>query len=411
VKADRPRLAFVSPVFLFPNDAGGKIRSTNILRGLKGGAFQVRLLAPASAEQCERWRDEIESVCDDFVPWQPKAPRHRAWRALDLFGELPVNVAADVSRVAAAAVQAQVQRGDVDLMVFDFLHASVLRPRQLPLRSVCFTHNVEAEIFARHAATAKDRIRRWLWQQQTAKMRRFEGTALRAYDKVVAVSERDSAHFKTAYGVTAAEPIPTGVDLDFFSFALPPQVSAPHPPTVVFVGSMDYAPNIAAVEFFLQAVWPLLLSEISELRFRVVGRNPPAALLAMARKSAQVEFTGFVSDVRPHVRDAQVSVIPLQVGGGTRIKVFEAMAMGCPVVSTALGVEGLDVVDGVHFLARDSAQGIARGLLDLIRDTAARNEMSRQARALVESRFGHRVAAQVFEDICQRALAGTPKPT
>ena len=405
VKPARPRLVFVSPVFLFPSDAGGKIRTTNILRGLKGGAFEVRLLSPASPAQCEQWGAEIDSVCDEFVPWQPKATRARAWRALDLLRALPVNVAADVSRPALAAVQAQGLREDVNLMVFDFVHASVLKPSRLPMRSVCFTHNVEAEIFARHAANAQDRLRRWMWRSQHHKLRQFEATALRQYDKVVAVSERDADHFRAAYGVKDAEAIPTGVDLDFFSWAPSPAVSAEQPPTVVFIGSMDYAPNIDAVGFFLREVWPLLLADVGNAVLRVVGRSPPAALVSLARRSTQVEFTGFVPDVRPFVHAAHASVIPLKVGGGTRIKVFEAMAMGCPVVSTALGVEGLAVVPDVHFLERDSAPGLAQGLVSLLRDRSARDEMSRRARNLVESRFGHRVAAKAFEDICQRALA------
>ena len=401
----RPRLAFVSPLFLFPNDAGGKIRTTNILRGLKGGAFEVRLLSPATAEQCEQWGVEINGVCDEFVNWTPAAPKSRVLRVLDLMHELPINVVADISPPAAQAVQAQVARADIDLIVFDFVHASVLRPPDLPVRSVCFTHNVEAEIFGRHASNAKDPARRWVWKSQHAKMQRFEGRALRQYDKVIAVSERDARHFGSAYGVQDAEAIPTGVDLDFFSWTAPAARDAQHPPVVVFVGSMDYAPNIDAVDFFIRSVWPQVRAAVPGAVFRVVGRNPPAALQALARRSSGVQFTGFVPDVRPHVRSAHVSVIPLQVGGGTRIKAFEAMAMGCPVVSTTVGIEGLAVEPDVHYLQRDTAQGLTEGVLTVLHDAALRERLSRQARDLVESRFGHRVAAQVFESICQRALA------
>lgn len=401
----RPRLAFVSPLFLFPNDAGGKIRSTNILRGLKGGAFELRLISPASPEQQRQWHAEIGGVCDEFVPWQPQPPRAKALRALDLLGSLPVNVAADVCPQALRTIEQQAARRDIDLIVFDFVHAHVLRPQGLPMRTVCFTHNVEAEIFGRHAATASNPLKRWVWASQHSKLSRFERDALRQYDRVVAVSERDAAHFRSAYGVQHAEAIPTGVDLDFFAWAPPPAVSASQPPTVVFIGSMDYAPNIGAIEFFLRDVWPRVLAEETTAVFRVVGRNPPAALQALARRTRQVEFTGFVDDVRPHVHAAHASVIPLQVGGGTRIKVFEAMAMGCPVVSTTLGVEGLAVEPGRHYLRHDDAAGMAQAVLGLLRDAAAREALSRNARALVEGRFGHRVAARAFEDICLRALA------
>jgi glycosyltransferase involved in cell wall biosynthesis len=289
-------------------------------------------------------------------------------------------------------------------MVFDFVHASVLMPPDMRCRSVCFTHNVEAEIFARHAAQGKDPARRWMWASQHAKMVKFERAALRRFDSVVAVSERDARHFSEVYGVAEARAIPTGVDLDHFGWQLPPAVADGQPPSVVFTGSMDSAANIDGVHFFLTQVWPKVLAELPTARFTVVGRHPPASLQALGRKTPQVEFTGFVDDVRPFIRAAHVSVIPLLVGGGTRIKAFEAMAMGSPLVSTALGIEGLDVVPGQHFEQQDDPAAFARSVLRLLRDEEARNAYSRRARALVESRFGHRVAAAVFEDICLRAL-------
>lgn len=401
----RPRLAFFSPLFLFPNDAGGKIRTTNILRGLKGGAFSVRLLSPATAVQQQEWSAEIQSVCDEFVAWEPSHPKPKALRALDLLGSLPVNVAADVSRAASQAVQAQLAKADVDLMVFDFVHASVFRPAQLPVRSVCFTHNVEAEIFERHAANARGALKRWMWSTQHHKMCRFEAEALRTYDRVVAVSERDARHFQSAYGVKHAEAIPTGVDLDFFAWADPPGVDDQHAPTAVFVGSMDSAANIDAVDFFIRQVWPQVLAARPQARFLVVGRNPPPSLQALGRKACQVMFTGSVPDVRPHVRAAHVSVIPLLVGGGTRIKAFESMSLGCPVVSTSVGIEGLSLTAGEHFLESNDATSFAKAVVRLFDSVAERRALAARARAFVEGRFGHRVAAQVFEQICLRALA------
>ena len=401
MKDERPLLAFVSPVFLFPNDAGGKIRTTNILRGLMGGKFRLRLLAPASDAQTLQWKAQIGSICDEFVPWQPTSPKPRWMRAFDLIGPVPVNVAADKTAPAMAAVQALADGGGADLVVFDFVHAHVLRPARLRGKTVCFTHNVEAEIFSRHARQAPDATRRWMWESQHRKMVRYESEALRQYDRVVAVSERDAHHFRNAYGVAQAHAIPTGVDLDQFEWTLPPDEG---PPTVVFSGSMDAPANIDGVHFFLSQVWPRVISQLPLARFIVVGRKPPYSLVAAGRRVANVEFTGYVEDVRPYVRRAQVSVIPLLVGGGTRIKAYEAMAMGSPVVSTAVGIEGLELTAGQHYLESDEAAGFADAVVHLLRDRVAREALSLRARSLVESQFGHRVAAQVFEGICWQAL-------
>jgi polysaccharide biosynthesis protein PslH len=404
VKPRRPRLAFVSPVFLFPNDAGGKIRSTNILRGLKGGAFELVLVSPATEPQAAQWQGDIRSACDEFVAWRPGTAKPPWMRAFDLLGGLPVNVAADRTLAGMAAVGQLLQRNDIDLVVFDFVHSAVLKPTDVRQPCVCFTHNVEAEIFQRHARQAPNLLHRWLWRSQHRKMTRFEGHALRRFQRVIAVSERDAKAFKDEYGVADAQAIPTGVDLDFFSWRCPPTPDAPHPPRVVFTGSMDWQANIDGVQFFLDEVWPRVLAARPDAHFVVVGRNPPPSLVAAARRQRQVEFTGFVDDVRPYAQAAQAFVIPLRVGGGTRIKAFEAMAMGCPVVSTRIGMEGLDAQPGTHFLQHDAPEAMAEAVAQLLGDAELRDRLSRNARALVEARFGHREAARVFEDICRRTL-------
>ena len=403
-KRPRPRLAFVSPQFLFPNNTGGRIRTTNILRGLKGGTFEVTLIGPASDVDVREWAEQIAATCDRFVPWRPTRTRPRWMRALNLLGALPVNVAADRTVPALQAVKSTLARGAFDVAVFDFVHSAVLLPSALDAATVCFTHNVEAEIFARHAEQAAPLPMRLVWANQHDKMQRFEREALRRFTSVVAVSERDAQYFREEYKIAAPATIPTGVDLDFFAWNAPQSVAPDRPPTVVFTGSMDWDANIDGVRHFLDAVWPLVQSEVKRVRFVVIGRNPPAALLERARALTGVSFTGFVDDVRPHVREAHVSVIPLRVGGGTRIKVFEAMAMGCPVVSTSIGIEGLDVADGEHYLRGDSAVDQASAVVRLLREATLREELSRRARQRVES-FGHRVAAQAFEQACLRALA------
>lgn len=400
----KPRLAFISPVFLFPNDAGGKIRTTNILRGLKGGAFDITLVSVASEEQRQRWAPEIDGVCDQFIPWTPVAPKPKWRRAFDLLKTLPVNVIADKTPHGTAAAQEVAQSLGVDVVVFDFVHSAVLWPETLRCASVCFTHNVEAEIFARHAHKANNPFRRWMWSSQYKKMARFEREALGKFTTVIAVSERDAGFFKQTYAVADSQAIPTGVDLDFFSWAEPLTIDEATPATVVFTGSMDWAANIDGVQFFLKDVWPLVLSDLPTARFVVVGRHPPAALVALALQTENVQFTGFVDDVRPYVHAAHVFVIPLLVGGGTRIKAFEAMAMGCPIVSTSLGTEGLGAQPEAHFLERDGAPAMAQAVLTLLRDSALRNQLSRHARQLVEQRFGHQVAADAFEKICLHAV-------
>ena len=405
VHAAKPRLAFVSPVFLLPADTGGRIRTGNILRGLKGGTFDVTLISPATQAQRRDHAEEVRALCDRFEAWEPPRERPRWLRALDLLDTLPVNVVADRTRRAIASVARALRPRRFDVAVFDFVHSGVLLPRELDCATVCFTHNVEAEIFERHAKQARNDILKWMWTSQHAKMDRYERLMLKRFTSVVAVSERDAAFFSQRYDIAAPQTIPTGVDLDYFAWRLPGDPGHGVPPTVVFIGSMDWEANIDGVRHFIESTWPRVRAVLPEARFVVVGRNPPAALVRIGRSCPGVTFTGFVDDVRPYVREAHVSVIPLRVGGGTRIKAFEAMAMGCPVVSTVVGIEGLDVRDGEHFLCRDDPEDQADAIVRLLTDSTLRRGLAERARACVEHHHGYQVAARAFERICQGALA------
>lgn len=396
----RPTLLFVSPRFLFPMDQGGKIRTGNILRGLKGGAFSVILASPAPAD-AERFRVEIDGACDRFLSW-PETPPSGLRRLAALASPVPVAVATDRS-TAGSAVIARALAQKPDVVVVDFPHADVLVPPRMDAASVMFTHNVEAEIFERHATRATG-LWRLVWADQSRKMRRFEGEVLRRYDSVVAVSTRDADVLRRRYDLTAVEEIDTGVDLDFFACNPP----APDPPptggTLVFVATMSWAANVEGIHFLLDEVWPKLLATRPDLRAVIIGRNPPASLSDKVKaRGLAVTLTGFVDDIRPHVAAADVYVIPLFVGSGTRIKAFEAMAMGRPVVSTTLGIEGLPVTDGEHFLRADDADEMAAAILRLLGDRAARDRLSTAARALMEAKFAWSEVARQFEAICLRA--------
>ncbi len=395
----RPRLLVVSPRFLFPLDQGGRIRTANTLRHMKGGAFDITLVSPAPPD-AGRYAGQTAALCDRFVSW-PEAPMSRLGRAMALAGRLPVAVATDASAAGRALVAAELAKRP-DAVLVDFPHAAVLLPDQLAVPSLMFTHNVEAEIFARHAQVVGMPMR-LVWQDQARKMRRFEAETLRRFDTVIAVSVRDANALRDAYGLRRVEPVETGVDVDYYAFHPP----ADAPPfgltegTVVFTGSMDSRSNIEGVAFLMHEVWPLVLQRRPQARAIIVGRNPADALVAEAQaRGLAWEFTGFVDDVRPHVARAHVYAIPLRVGSGTRIKVFEAMAMGCPVVSTALGVEGLAVTDGADYLAADTARAFAGAMLGLLDDAGRRTAIGATARELVVQRFSWAQVTRRFEAIC-----------
>lgn len=397
----RKHLVFVSTRFLFPIDSGGKIRTTQILRGMKGGDYEITLLSPAMPEEAEAYRQDLESVCDHFEYWP--APRRGAafhyTRIRHLLDRRPIPIVTDWSEAGCRLIERVLARGP-DVVVFDFLHAAVLAPPVLPCPSVLFTHNVEAEIFKRHIDAARSPLMRALWKNQHAKMSRFERDALRRFDVVVAVSDRDAEVFRRDCEVEEPFVIPTGVDLDFFQYQPPSQDDQ-----IVFCGSMDWLPNQDAIQYFMESIWPHIARLAPQAKMKVVGRAPPQRLVEQAaRRGLPWHFTGFVDDVRDEVAGAAVNVIPIRVGGGTRLKAYEALAMGTPVVSTTVGVEGLPLEPGRHYLVADTPEAFAQATVELMRSPDERLRLARNGREYVEAHFSHRVAAEAFARACNLAV-------
>lgn len=382
-------------------DQGGKIRSGNTLMGMKGGAFELTLASPAPSDVA-RYGADIAAACDRFVSWPEEVPS-RIRRALALGSALPVAVATDRSAAGTACVAAALAEKP-DVVVVDFPHADVLMPTRIDAARVMFTHNVEAEIFERHASRATG-IWKLVWANQSRKMTRFEGETLRRFDSVIAVSDRDATALSKRYALPVVEAIDTGVDLEFFACNPPGPDPVPDGGTLVFTATMSWPANVEGIHYLLDEVWPILLRARPGIKATIIGRNPPASLSEkIAERGLNVTLTGFVDDIRPHVAAADVYVIPLWVGSGTRIKAFEAMAMGRPVVSTSLGVEGLDVNHDEHFLRADNTPDFAAAILSLLDDGARRARIAAAARGLMEEKFSWAVVARQFEAICLQAL-------
>lgn len=382
-------------------DQGGKIRTGNILRNMKGGRFDISLVSPAPRD-AGRFQTDIMQACDRFESWAEVLPS-KVKRVVSLAGALPVAVASDVS-ASGSAVVAQALARKPDVVVVDFPHADVLAPRALPCPSVMFTHNVEAEIFERHAVQTKGLMQR-IWRMQTRKMDRFEGDVLRRYDRVIAVSDRDRDVLAKRYGLGSPSVIDTGVDLEFFARQLAGAPPDPKGGKLIFTATMSWPANVDGIHFLLDQVFPALLAARPGLSATIVGRNPPASLSdKISARKLPVTLTGFVDDIRPYVAAADVYVIPLLVGSGTRIKAFEAMAMARPVVSTTIGVEGLDVTDQEHFLRADDGAGFAAAILRLLDDAALRDRLAGNARRLIEERFSWSRVAEQFETICLQTM-------
>jgi glycosyltransferase involved in cell wall biosynthesis len=261
--------------------------------------------------------------------------------------------------------------------------------------SVLFTHNVESEIWRRHYETAANPLKKALLRQQWQRMLRFEREALARFDVVLAVSEADGETFERLYPGTLRRPVhivKTGVDTAYFT-PMPGRERRAH---LVFTGSMDWLPNEDGMRTFVRDILPRIRAAEPEVTLSIIGRAPTPAVRRLAEQ-AGIDVTGRVDDVRPHVAAGSVYVVPLRIGGGTRLKIFEAMAMGKAVVSTTIGAEGLPVTDGTDIVIADDPARFADAVVALIRDAAARRRIEQAARRLVVEHYDWSTVAHDFE--------------
>jgi glycosyltransferase involved in cell wall biosynthesis len=309
----------------------------------------------------------------------------------------------DVWRWRIPAVRQEVERllatGRFDLCVADFLVAAPNVPMGGRVPVVLFEHNVEHVIWKRLAQAPGPVWRRALLEIEWRKMRRFEAAACAQATLTLAVSEADRKVLAANAPAARVAAVETGVDIEYFAPAAAPE----KPATIVFTGSLDWYPNEDAVLHFVDEILPRVRAEVDGARFVVVGRNP-SAKLRHAAEAAGAIVTGTVDDVRPYLADATVCVVPLRIGGGTRLKIFEALAMAKPVVSTTIGAEGLPVTSGEHLVLADGAADFADAVVTLLQDAGQRRKLAEAGRALVEERFSWGRVALDFETRCRTAV-------
>jgi glycosyltransferase involved in cell wall biosynthesis len=282
------------------------------------------------------------------------------------------------------------KREKFDSVVCDFLNASQNMP---DLGSaVLFQHNVEAVIWKRQAERAGNPAVRAYFGLQARKMRDYEQQACRKAKSVIAVSEADAEIMRRDYGAQRVFPVSTGVDLDYFA----PQ-PAPATADLVFVGSMDWLPNVDGVTWFVEEILPLIRRRRPETTLAVVGRKPGREMLELAAGDSKIRVTGTVPDVRPFMWGSAISIVPLRIGGGTRLKIYEAMAAKIPVVSTTIGAEGLDYKPGENIVIADPPQTFAEQCVALLNNAAERKRLAASAWELVRSRYSWEVVCHQFE--------------
>lgn len=400
------KILWVKANKILPVHSGGDLRSFNILQQL-AKHHDVTFLSyydgPADGDYQAKLQQELPgAVCVSTGKEHGSAVARGFDYLLHTANPAPYAVSRFSSRKVRDVVNECLSERRPDVAVCDFLDAAINFTGRTPVPSVLFQHNVESEIWRRHANNGAGALKKLVYGMEFRKMLAYEQQALTRFDHVIAVSDHDRKLMSAWTPPERISVVPTGVDTTQFCA----DNTIPEKPLVLFVGAMDWEPNVDAVKYFCAEVWPSVLAEFPQARFRIVGRNPDRRVHAL--ESSSVDVTGRVPSVVDHLREAAVVVVPLRVGGGTRIKIYEAMATAKAVVSTTVGAEGLDVHHGRDIILADDPQQFAGSVVRFLKDEQARTELGVAAAALAGN-YGWPVIAEKFAEILESVTRQSSK--
>lgn len=400
-RLDRMKILWVKAGGLVPPDIGGKIRSYQILKEL-AKTHQVTVFtfyAEHADDEHPHLEQEFEkAICVPLHIATDRGLGEMATFARNTFSSWPHTVSKYCLPEVRTRLRHLLAQDTYDVIICDFVVAAGAIPWDVDCPKVIFTHNVEALIWKRHYEVSRNPLWKLVAWGEYQKMAAFEKNFLQKSDHVLTVSEADSNFFHRFVDSSKMTVISTGVDTNFFR----PDSSKEVPHRLVFCGSMDWMPNEDGVLYFVRSILPLIRKAVPDVEFTVIGRRPSEKLRAAIGSEPGVQFTGRVEDIRPFVHEGSVYVVPLRIGSGTRLKIFEAMAMGKAIVSTTIGAEGLPVNDGSDILLADTPEEFAKKVISLLGDPAQRRRLGETARELVEQRYSWGSVAAEFDAVLQR---------
>lgn len=273
--------------------------------------------------------------------------------------------------------------GNYDLLHCDSIALAPVLNDIDNIPKVLTEHNVEALIWERYYQQEKNIFKKWYIRSQYKKILKFEIDTARICEHVITVSDEDKKRLNKISGVSNITVVPNGVDTSFFD----PSGNSEEKFNLVFTGSMDWRPNQDALDYLMEDIYPLIMKKYPDIQLWLVGRRPSGKIVSYGKKYDNVHVTGEVEDVRPFVNKSAVFVVPLRIGGGSRLKILEAWSMSKAVVSTSVGAEGLSAVHGDNILIADEADHFAETVMKLIEDDQLRKVLGEKGRKTAEEKY------------------------
>jgi len=398
-------ILLLSPWLPWPPFGGALIRTFETLSYLARGN-RVTLLAPLRHPEEAKHVSTLNGLCERVITseFSDEIPLVLRRLSIGLFHGRPLiqsmhydpNLARQINKLTFQEVY------DIIQVEFSFMspYLAFVSPTS-KAKKVLTMHNIESLRFGRELKFARG-VRRLALLNDRFLFKNWEKKSLCQFDGILAVSSSEQAWIKKHAPAATVAIVPNGVDSNYFSIADESRANS----SIVFTALMNYPPNIDAAVWFCDEVLPIIHSKHPDLSFKIVGDKPDPKVLALAQRKG-VQVTGRVPDVRPYLSESLALVVPLRSGGGTRLKILEAMAMGRPVVSTSQGAEGLEITDGVNILLADAPEKFAKHVFALLAEPQLGSRLGREGRNLVEAKYDWKTCLSKIDGF-YRTLLGNP---
>lgn len=398
------RILFFSITVPFPATDGGRIRVLNLLKQL-AKTEQVTFLALQTTPEDRSGIDYLTNLGIDChlverLPSPPPVTMTTVVRAI--IKKQPVTVSRYYSSKLEKQFHQLLDQKKIDIIHYEMFHAAQYSlPTKIP--ALLSTQNIDSYIWKRLGKETKNPVKRLIYWTQAKAFSRCERESYSEFSAATCVSANDQELLNRACPQLPVHVIANGVDLDLY------QVSEiiEEPETLIFTGSMDWYPNEDAVTFFLKSILPHVRQSYPNVRMLVVGQYPTDKLRQMvelANTDSEVIITGRVDDVKPYINQASVYVVPLRIGGGTRLKILEALALRKAVVSTTIGAEGLNLVDQQEIILADQPDQFAKSIIELLDDAQRRRLLGEKGRERVENNYGWPAIAENLRQVYQNLV-------
>ena len=398
------KILYLTPYVPYPLNNGGLIRVYHMMVNL-GSKHDVTAICmePDNDAQAQGIKViEETGISIETVPVarHQKKKLKRIYQLLSLVSAKPYQYKQFHSVAMQNAVTRHLSEGDYDLLLVEFSQMGYFQ-LDTDIPSFIDQHNVEYEIMHRTYETEKNPLRKLLAYSEWKKFYKQEIENCEKFTGCLTTSIRDAEILQQRSPGMECHIIPNGVDSEFFR---PTDSDDFDPNMVLFTGTISYYPNTEGILWFYKNIWPLIKEKNPQATFCIAGKEPPPEVQAIADKDESVTATGMVDDMRDYYYKASVVVVPLRVGGGTRLKILEGMAMSKSIVSTSVGAEGIDHTDGQNILLKDTPEDFSEAVVTVMKDTALRQKLEKGGRDLVEAKYDWRAVTDKLSDVFERAV-------